>query len=169
MTVELQTILISGGVSLLLSITTAFITSRFTLRQDVKKRIYDKREETYISLFDLLQKLNDDHSIYCNTIEFYKPLMDLRVKLNLYASAKLIKVFEPFYNTIKSEYERYMELFDGPEYEQRKANLMEYEGQTEIDFEHEIECYLANAFSNIDFSIEIKKVVDAMRMDLGTR
>ena len=82
----LRTVLISGGVSLVVAIVTAIITSRQAVKQEVKKAVYAKREAAYIALFDLLNAFKDNPYLVYNRSAFVQPLSELRTRLNLFAS-----------------------------------------------------------------------------------
>ena len=169
MSESLQTILISGGVSIIVAIITAIITSKLSIRQEEKKSIYAKRESAYIALFDLLNSLQDNQYIIFNQTDFVKPLSVLRTKLNLFASQDALDIFEPFYQKIKKTAIEYWNKFEGEEYENYKSNRIQYDNATELDLLQEEELYQKDHLLNsTEVNQTIEDLVIIMRKDMGT-
>lgn len=166
----LRTVLISGGVSLVVAIVTAIITSRQAIKQEVKKAVYAKREAAYISLFDLLNAFKDNPYLVYNRDKFVQPLADLRTKLNLFASQETLDTLEPLYSKIKETALAYWDKFSGEEYENYKANRIQYDNATEEELQHEDDEYQEAHLINIDMvENTIAKLISIMRKDMGTK
>ena len=154
----------------ILSIILAIVTSKLTLRQEVKKRIYERREQVYIKCFDLLQEVKDNPYLVFNNKEFFIQIKGLRTELKLFASNDVIEIIEPFYEKAKKTIEEYWVLFDGEEYETQKNARMEHDNLTELDFKQEEENYMRSHFIDKVFvETTITSLVLAMRKDMGTR
>ncbi len=170
MSESMNTIFISGGVSLVVAIITALITSKLSIRQEEKKSIYAKRESAYIALFDLLNSLQDNQYIIYNQTDFVKPLSVLRTKLNLFASQDALDIFEPFYQKIKGTALEYWTKFEGEKYEEYKSNRIQYDNATELDFLHEEESYQKDhLLKSTEVAQTIEDLVAVMREDMGTK
>lgn len=97
--------------NLIIPITVSYITARTTLSRTIKKQIYDKRETVYFELFQLLDNLLKNPYLVYQHKEFVLPLTNMRIKLKLFASQKLINKFERLYDAILTTFERYQEEY----------------------------------------------------------
>ena len=97
--------------NLIIPITVSYITARTTLSRTIKKQIYDKRETVYFELFQLLDNLLKNPYLVYQHKEFVLPLTNMRIKLKLFASQKLINKFERLYDAILTTFERYQEKY----------------------------------------------------------
>ncbi len=123
-----------------------------------------------MELFDLICDLKDNPYLVFNGEEMFRPLMDLRTKLNLFASQKVLDEVEPLFEKIKEVAYAYWDKYDGPEFEQYRENRMMIDGATELDIEHEIEQYQdANVLSSEYIDERFAKIVAAMRKDMGAK
>ena len=156
--------------NIIIPVIVAFATAKITLRQDIRQRIYEKREENYLELYNLLLKLEDNPYLIYNNVEMVNRLQNLWPKLNVFASSELIETFKPLYKKIEAIAEEYWNLFSGPDYENRKSIQMEYEDKTEQDFEHEEVLYQeTHLLDNEYFSKKIVEIVNLIKKDMGTR
>lgn len=170
MSEEVSMAIITGICSLIVSIVVAFATSKLTLRHDMKKRIYEKREEVYIECFELVQAIKDDPNLIFNNAEFFTPFCTLRSKLNLFASQEVLDIIEPLYVKIKEAIEEYWSFFDGAEYEVYKQNEEEYNSKTELDVHNVEQAYCEAHMLDANFvENTISMMVSAMRKDMKTR
>jgi hypothetical protein len=169
MTVEVTTALISVISSLIVAVITAIITSKFTLRREISKSIYTKREEAYISLFDLMQRIRDEPYYIFNRKEIVQPFKDLRTKINLYATQSVIDILEPFYIKANSIYDEYAKHFLSEEHYIEQSAREDY-GETALDLQHEEDRYMESHLIDAEYiSITIAKLVEAIRTDLKTK
>ena len=167
MQVDIQVALISGGIALVASIVTAWLTTKHEYRKQLKQHLYEERERVYIGIFNILQELRDHPYYIFNHEKIVSPLKATRTAVNFYGSAELIDELERCYKRIYSEYENYFELFD-EEYEMQKDTRMEINGETEMDFEREIEQYQDNhILSDTDIADMQKRIITIMRKDLN--
>ena len=158
----------SLGISTAFSIIAAIITSRLTLRQDMKKRIYSQREESYIETFALLEKLKSDPYLVFNK-DFITSLNQIQPKLMLFASQDVIDIFDPFYKNVMETVQQYWKQFDGEEYEFIKM-FREEHGDTQQDFDREEQLYMDNnILDQAQTENFVRNIACAMRRDFGSK
>lgn len=150
-----------------ISIATSWLTSKRSWKSEVNKRKYDKREDAYYKLFDLLQVISDNQCYIFNYDEVIAPFKELRTVLNMYASSELLGFLEPFYEKVLDIYEEYADRFCTEEYEvtcvARKAD-----GEDESDFEREQEEYMeAHRIPDAEINEIRRKLIEIMRKDLS--
>lgn len=167
MQTEILVTLIGGGITLAVSTVTAWLTARNEYRKQLKQHLYDERERVYIEVFNILQELRD-HPYYVFDYEKIVALLkSTRTTISFYGSAQLIDELERCYRRISSVYEKFAELFD-EEYEMQKSARMEFNGETEMDFEREIEQYQDNHILNDMEIVDMqKRIIAIMRKDLS--
>lgn len=165
----LKIVLTNASLPLVVSLITAVITAKITLKLESKRKIYERRENSYIKCFDLLQKIKDNPFLVFNW-EYVSSLNELRTELNLFASQSVINILNPFYEKVKTISSRYWELFDGEQYESQKMGRMEHEGLTELDFEREEQLYQEdNVIDNETICQTMQALVEVMRKDMGNK
>ena len=164
----MKDLLVKYGLPFIIAIITAIITSKITIREEVKKQVYERREDLYIKLFDLLVMLSDNPYSVFNHKDFIMPLRNLRSELNLFASNDLINSFEPLYNIINKTFIDYTVKIDETylmSLDARKEN-----GETNDDFEREQDEYQKHNLIDENTVMTCKKeIIDIMRNDMGTR
>lgn len=156
-------------ISLLISVVTAYVTSKLTLCHDQKKEIYTRREEVYAELFDLLQRLKNEPSIQFNRKEFILPFENLRPRINLFASQNIVNKSESIYDEVKTTFDEYCRLFDGEEYVMQKIIGIQ-NGKTELEFDQQEEMYINNhLLEPTQLAKTIDQLVADMRKDIGSK
>lgn len=93
---ELNDLMITSIITVVIAIITAWITGKFTFKSDIKKYLHSKREEIYISLFELLDQLISDQTLIYDD-EFKSSLIKFKPRLKLIASKSVIRHFEILY------------------------------------------------------------------------
>ena len=167
MQTDIQVALISGGIALVASIVTAWLTTKHEYRKQLKQHLYEERERTYIEIFNILQELRDHPYYIFNCEKIVTPLKAIRTAVSFYGSADLIDELERCYTRIYSEFKKYVELFD-EDYEIQRSIRAEINGETEMDFEREIEQYQDNhILSATDIADMQKRIITIMRKDLN--
>ena len=167
MQTEILVTLIGGSITLVASAGTAWLTARHGYRKQHKQHLYEERERVYVEVFNILQELRDHPYYIFNFEKIVAPLKSTRTTISFYGSAKLIDELEKCYKRISSVFEKYDELF-GEEYEMQKSARMELNGETELDFEREIEQYQDNhILSDMEIVDMQKRIIAIMRKDLS--
>ena len=153
--------------NLIIPITVSYITARTTLSRTIKKQIYDKRETVYFELFQLLDNLLKNPYLVYQHKEFVLPLTNMRIKLKLFASQKLINKFERLYDAILTTFERYQEKYRS-ETALSTNEARKSEGDvTEQGLLDEEESYCKKHLLNEELLSErIEEIITAMRKDL---
>ena len=161
--------IISASISLITAVFVAWITAQFTWKGEAKKRIYEKREEAYYQLFDLIQLLDDNPCYIFNYDEILGPFRSLRTKLNMYASSELLQCIEPFYKKVNQTYKEYADQFLTEEYLRQRACIEEYEGDT-YSIQREEDDYMENhKMPEIVINNVQQQAIDIMRKDLANK
>ena len=177
---ELEIILLTGFVTVLSSIITAFITLSLTHKNEVKKFVLEKRAELYSELYSFIEiLLFDELKIYdCDYIE---DLLRFKPKMKFIASVETIKEFRLLYELIIAYYDKYRDfsIQNSPYNNPGAIKIMNYN-----DEEYEIDNVTAIDMSNHKDNIERfkmdnlpdKEIISAsitalytnMRNDLGS-
>ncbi|MCT4632905.1 MAG: hypothetical protein N4A76_09225 [Firmicutes bacterium] len=169
-------------ITILLAIITAWITGKITFKSDIKKYLHSKRQEIYISLFELLDQLINDQSLVYND-SFKSSLMKFKPRLKLVASKSVIKHYEILYKlymSYQSELKKFVD--DNSPYNKDYAiikapdengNIIEYDNLTKDDvkqFNYDLEEFkninIARAQEFIEF---INNLANQMRKDIGNK
>lgn len=157
-------------VPIVISIITAYFSTKIAYNKEVQKRIYDEREKTYIELFELVEKLKKNSYLVFNSTDFLIPFGELNARLKLYASQNVINVVSPLYDKIYNTSEKYFDLFDSAEGQRIKENFIEHENATEYELQNNEELYMEN---NVIDSEYVKKVLNDLiyqiRKELKTK
>lgn len=124
-----------------ISAITGYASSKFAYNKEIKRKIYDEREKTYIDLFDLVEKLKRNPSLIYNSAEFLTPFREIRARLNLYSSQNVLDIVTPLNNRIDDIFKKYSEMYDSPEAHTRNETRLKYDDLTELEFYQEEERY----------------------------
>lgn len=137
-------------ITIIISAISGYLSAKFSYNHEIKKKIYDERENTYIDLFKLIEKLKNNPFLVFNANQFLTPFYEIKARLNLYASQEILNIISPFNHKINEISESYFKLFDSVEAENVNAARLEYGDVTELDLEHEIENYIENPITYIN-------------------
>ena len=164
---EILVAVIGGGITLVVSAVTAWLTARHEYRKQLKQHLYEERERVYIDVFNILQELRDHPYYIFNYEKIVEPLKSTRTAINFFGSAQLIGELEKCYKRISTVFEKYADKY-GEEYEMQKLARMELNGETEFDFEREIEQYQENhIICDTEIADMQKQIIEIMRKDLS--
>jgi len=150
---------------------TSRLTSKATLNSAIKKTVYEKRENAYIALFDLMQVITDHPYYIFNYDKVILPFNNLRTQLNLYASQDLLDIMEPFYTKLKRVYEGYSEDWLSEDSYMRNSARPDHGDVSELDLleEKEQDQYMEKNMIPPDETLNIiDKLVKQMRQELKT-
>lgn len=106
---EWQIVLLTGGMSIVSSIVTAFITISCTHRNQVKKLVLEKRTELYFEFYNEVEHLmHDRFKIYDSN--YIDVLLKFKPKMKLFSSAETMEAFKMFYELITNHYKKYIKF-----------------------------------------------------------
>lgn len=106
-----QIVLLTGCVSVAVSIVTACITISLTHRNEVKKIILEKRTELYFEVYSFIEKLlNEESKIYDD--DYIESLLKFKPKMKLLASVGTMEEFKSLFEIIMTHYNDYMDFCD---------------------------------------------------------
>lgn len=129
----------------------SFITTKNTFKYEIKRKIYDEREETYILLFNLIDQLRNNPFLVFNTNDFLKPLNEAKARANLYASQEVLDIIKPLNNKIIEISNEYFQKYCSLDSINYHDDCKEYEGTTDADLIQEEEEYIEQNVIDISF------------------
>ena len=131
-------------ITIVIAAITGYISSKIAYNREIKRRIYDEREKTYIALFKLVEKLKGNPFLVYNSTEFLIPFSAIKAKLNLYASQEVLNIVAPFNDNINEISKKYFEMFDTVEAHRTREARLEQKDVTELELLQEEELYMEN-------------------------
>ena len=108
----MRDIAISALVSIFIAGITGWISAKQAYRREIRKSVYEKRQELYIEIFELFEKLQNNPYLVYNYEQFIQPFNQIKARTNLYASRKVLKILTPFNKRIKELWNKYYNLFE---------------------------------------------------------
>ena len=165
----MKEILINTTITIIISAITGYFSSKIAYNREIKRRIYDEREKTYIALFKLIEKLKGNPFLVYNSTEFLIPFSEIKAKLNLYASQEVLNIIVPFNDKVNEISTRYFDLFDSVEAHKTKAARLEQEDATELELLQEEELYMENNVIDKEYVNEMfSRLISQIRQELKT-
>lgn len=156
-------------VTIIISAISGYLSAKFSYNHEIKKKIYDERENTYIDLFKLIEKLKKNPFLVFNPTQFLTPFDEVKARLNLYASQEILNIIRPFNDRINEISEIYFNLFDSVEAENINAGRLECGDVTELDLEYEVENYMDNNVIDETYVNEVfSNLISQIRKELKT-
>lgn len=156
-------------VTIIISAISGYLSAKFSYNHEIKKKIYDERENTYIDLFKLIEKLKKNPFLVFNPTQFLTPFDEVKARLNLYASQEILNIIRPFNDRINEISEIYFNLFDSVEAENINAARLEYGDVTELDLEYEVENYMDDNVIEEEYVCEVfSTLISQIRKELKT-
>ena len=149
-----EQVILSAILTLTASILTAFLTSKITRDNEMRKIIHQKRLELYLEVFEQVELLLKD----------WKKIFDKEYfeKIASYKSRNAYKKFKDD-NDPQNNYV-YQQDEDGEWVQVYSPTVEDYE-----EYANKIECYEKEQKKKVPLIREnIQKIVDAMRTDLGS-
>lgn len=128
-----EVVVMSGLLSLIISITTAWITATIARRNDVRKLILEERSKQYFEIFPLIDELiSNIHKVYDE--EYIQAFISQKAKMKLLASQKTFQAYSVIFQMVIDAYNAYdiycgyhqneeRSCFDDESYMRVKANL----------------------------------------------
>lgn len=137
----------------------AWVTAKRTLKYEIKRNVYEKREEVYYGVFQYMLQLITDPTIIFSNVNNEK-LKDLHIKMGMYGSEKINNVWNKFYHLINGRYIAFSKYMDNVEKDSALINIIQ-----EVE-DHYID---KNKLDKQELEQYIKNLVDLMRKNLGTK
>ncbi len=163
-----EVVILSGLLSLIVSIATAWITATIARKNDVRKLILEERSKQYFEIYPLIDELiSNIHKVYDE--EYMQAFISQKAKMKLLASQKTFRAYSVIFQMVIDAYNAYdiycgyhqnekRSCFDDEDYRRVEANL----ALSEMDFK---KYYLP------DRNMITEKIQDLymqMRNDLGS-
>lgn len=164
---------ITAIITVCVSVITAFFTSSITFRKEINKQLYQRREDIYIELFSILEKLNKDPYLVFNAAKMVKPLEEIYLKTEIFASKQVRQDVKLLYEKVTKIFNDYCDKFDGEENWSIEQARLEEGDVTEMGLQQEEENYCTDKFESEQIEKTVKKlyrrIVSSMRKDMRTR
>lgn len=173
-------ILLTAGISLIVSILTSWVTSKCAFKSDIKKYLYSKRETLYFELGECLDELLIDLSNvyeedYKEKLYLFKPRVKLIASngvVNDYK--KIMNVYNKYYFKLQEFISKNDPTMDENNYEHVTNEFGEEDDMPHFDerdinnYEHSLEEFKENNYPQTqEIQRMINNIIDAMRKDLG--
>ncbi len=157
---EWTVIVITGFISLVVSIVTSVITLKVTRNNDVKKHILEKRTEFYLDVFPLIDLIINEYDFVFD-FDYMKEFIDSKSTMKLLASKKTHKEYNKLFQYLIHSYNQYCEFYNQYEDSDKRISKKEFEEKNnEYIKEHQLDRdYLDILVSNL---------YQEMRNDLGS-
>ena len=154
-------------ITVFVAVMTGAISAKITYHREIKKKIYEEREKTYINIFNLVEKLKKNPYLVFNSRDFLEEFGEINDRMTLYASEKVIDIIKPLNDRIYSTAEEYFSLFDSVEGQQMKENLIKYEAITDFELENAEILYMENHVIESEYVETIlKQLIAQIRLEL---
>lgn len=173
----MRDIAISALVSIFIAGITGWISAKQAYRREIRKSVYEKRQELYIEVFELFEKLQNNPYLVYNYEQFIQPLNQIKARTNLYASRKVLEILTPFNKRIKELWNKYYNLFESENALEELQNCKyeaELEGnvsddQVERKFQLEADMYEEkNLISGEEIADVLERLSKQVREELKT-
>ena len=173
-----EQVILSAILTLTASILTAFLTSKITRDNEMRKIIHQKRLELYLEVFEQVELLLKDWKKIFDK-EYFEKIASYKSRMKLLASEKTTQEYKNYYEALRTSVNAYKKFKDDNDpqnscvYEQdENGELVQVYSPTTEDYEeyaNKIECYEKEQKKKVLLIREnIQKIVDAMRTDLGS-
>lgn len=173
-----EQVILSAILTLTASILTAFLTSKITRDNEMRKIIHQKRLELYLEVFEQVELLLKDWKKIFDK-EYFEKIASYKSRMKLLASEKTTQEYKNYYEALRTSVNAYKKFKDDNDpqnscvYEQDENDelVQVYSPTTEDyeEYENKIERYEKEQKKKVPLIREdIQKIVDAMRTDLGS-
>lgn len=157
---------------------TAFLTSKITRDNEMRKIIHEKRLELYLEVFEQVELPLKDWKNMLDK-EYFEKIASYKSRMKLLASEKTTQEYKNYYEALRTSVNAYKKFRDDNDpqnsyvYEQdENGELVQVYSPTTEDYEeyeNKIERYEKEQKKKVPLIREdIQKIVDAMRADLGS-
>lgn len=175
---QIETIVLSTILTVAASFLTAFLTSKITRDNEMRKIIHEKRLELYLEVFEQVELPLKDWKNMLDK-EYFEKIASYKSRMKLLASEKTTQEYKNYYETLRTSVNAYKKFRDDNDpqnsyvYEQDENDelVQVYSPTTEDyeEYENKIERYEKEQKKKVPLIREdIQKIVDAMRTDLGS-
>lgn len=178
MSEQIETIVLSTILTVAASFLTAFLTSKITRDNEMRKIIHEKRLELYLEVFEQVELPLKDWKNMLDK-EYFEKIASYKSRMKLLASEKTTQEYKNYYEALRTSVNAYKKFRDDNDpqnsyvYEQdENGELVQVYSPTTEDYEeyeNKIERYEKEQKKKVPLIREdIQKIVDAMRADLGS-
>lgn len=174
-----EQVILSAILTLTASILTAFLTSKITRDNEMRKIIHQKRLELYLEVFEQVELLLKDWKKIFDK-EYFEKIASYKSRMKLLASEKTTEEYKKYYEVLRTAVNEYKKFKDDNDPDRAEDMYEEDEDGTIYqiyyptdedysEYRYKIDCYEKEQKKRMPLMREyIQKVVDAMRTDLGS-
>ena len=174
-----EQVILSAILTLTASILTAFLTSKITRDNEMRKIIHQKRLELYLEVFEQVELLLKDWKKIFDK-EYFEKIASYKSRMKLLASEKTTEEYKKYYEVLRTAVNEYKKFKDDndPDWaedmyeEDEDGTIYQVYYPTDEDYReyrYKIDCYEKEQKKRMPLMREyIQKIVDAMRTDLGS-
>ena len=174
-----EQVILSAILTLTASILTAFLTSKITRDNEMRKIIHQKRLELYLEVFEQVELLLKDWKKIFDK-EYFEKIASYKSRIKLLASEKTTEEYKKYYEALRTSVNEYKKFKDDndPDWaedmyeEDEDGTIYQIYYPTDEDYSeyrYKIDCYEKEQKKRMPLMREyIQKIVDAMRTDLGS-
>jgi len=177
--VTTEQVILSAILTLTASILTAFLTSKITRDNEMRKIIHQKRLELYLEVFEQVELLLKDWKKIFDK-EYFEKIASYKSRMKLLASEKTTEEYKKYYEVLRTAVNEYKKFKDDNDPDRAEDMYEEDEDGTIYqiyyptdedysEYRYKIDCYEKEQKKRMPLMREyIQKIVDAMRTDLGS-
>ena len=174
-----EQVILSAILTLTASILTAFLTSKITRDNEMRKIIHQKRLELYLEVFEQVELLLKDWKKIFDK-EYFEKIALYKSRMKLLASEKTTEEYKKYYEVLRTSVNEYKKFKDDNDPDRADDMYEEDEDGTIYqiyyptdedysEYRYKIDCYEKEQKKRMPLMREyIQKIVDAMRTDLGS-
>ena len=174
-----EQVILSAILTLTASSLTAFLTSKITRDNEMRKIIHQKRLELYLEVFEQVELLLKDWKKIFDK-EYFEKLESYKSRITLLASEKTTEEYKKYYEVLRTSVNEYKKFKDDNDPDRAEDMYEEDEDGTIYqiyyptdedysEYRYKIDCYEKEQKKRMPLMREyIQKIVDAMRTDLGS-
>lgn len=174
-----EQVILSAILTLTASILTAFLTSKITRDNEMRKIIHQKRLELYLEVFEQVELLLKDWKKIFDK-EYFEKIESYKSRMKLLASEKTTEEYKKYYEVLRTSVNEYKKFKDDNDPDRAEDMYEEDEDGTIYqiyyptdedysEYRYKIDCYEKEQKKRMPLMREyIQKIVDAMRTDLGS-
>lgn len=174
-----EQVILSAILTLTASILTAFLTSKITRDNEMRKIIHQKRLELYLEVLEQVELLLKDWKKIFDK-EYFEKIASYKSRMKLLASEKTTEEYKKYYEVLRTAVNEYKKFKDDNDPDRAEDMYEEDEDGTIYqiyyptdedysEYRYKIDCYEKEQKKRMPLMREyIQKIVDAMRTDLGS-
>ena len=174
-----EQVILSAILTLTASILTAFLTSKITRDNEMRKIIHQKRLELYLEVFEQVELLLKDWKKIFDK-EYFEKIASYKSRMKFLDSEKTTEEYKKYYEVLRTSVNEYKKFKDDNDPDRAEDMYEEDEDGTIYqiyyptdedysEYRYKIDCYEKEQKKRMPLMREyIQKIVDAMRTDLGS-